>query len=431
MFAKYPIIGNVIAGADGMPGFKRPMCQRACTTIAAVVGLFFFITGIMAYANVANQINSLNIVKDGNEETKYVYDTLNRLKLATNTSPEFFDFDPAGNLLSIANSPTSTPGLVKGNRLLIQGDKKFEYDARGNLIQETRGKEGKLKKTFHYNLQNQLVKVETNAQHETVTYKYDPLGRRIQKTDKFGTTTFLWTDNLLAQETRNKIKKTYLFEPGSFRPLAQVQDDQVFHYHLDHLGTPRELTNDEGKIVWKAKYKTYGNLAVKEVEEVENNLRFQGQYFDEETGLHYNRFRYYSPDTGQFINQDPIGLLGGLNNYQYAPNPIAWIDPLGLCKENEKNSDIKVLGRIEDTTVARDWAGHDVLNIPGWTIKKNDQWVEQGIKNKQEFYTASPEKGNLWDAAANRETVYARELKQIKEAGYIMRGDSYFHPKNI
>ena len=67
--------------------------------------------------------------------------------------------------------------------------------------------------------------------------------------------------------------------------------------------------------------------------EVENNLRFQGQYFDEETGLHYNRFRYYSPDTGQFINQDPIGLLGGLNNYQYAANPVLWIDPLGLCKQ--------------------------------------------------------------------------------------------------
>jgi RHS repeat-associated protein len=74
-------------------------------------------------------------------------------------------------------------------------------------------------------------------------------------------------------------------------------------------------------------------VAVKEVDEVHNNLRFQGQYFDEETELHYNRFRYYSPDTGQFLNQDPIGLLGGLNNYQYAPNPTQWIDPFGLCKE--------------------------------------------------------------------------------------------------
>ncbi|VAW71421.1 Rhs-family protein, partial [hydrothermal vent metagenome] len=69
-------------------------------------------------------------------------------------------------------------------------------------------------------------------------------------------------------------------------------------------------------------------------EEIENNLRFQGQYFDEETGLHYNRHRYYNPGTGQFISQDPIGLLGGVNNYQYAPNPVGWTDPLGLCKDD-------------------------------------------------------------------------------------------------
>ena len=60
------------------------------------------------------------------------------------------------------------------------------------------------------------------------------------------------------------------------------------------------------------------------------NLRFQGQYFDAETGLHYNRFRYYDPDIGRFVSQDPIGLAGGINNYQYAPNPVEWIDPLGL-----------------------------------------------------------------------------------------------------
>jgi len=77
-------------------------------------------------------------------------------------------------------------------------------------------------------------------------------------------------------------------------------------------------------------------VALKECEEIENNLRFQGQYFDEETGLHYNRHRYYNPGTGQFISQDPIGLLGGVNNYQYAPNPVGWIDPFGLCKERKR-----------------------------------------------------------------------------------------------
>ena len=301
-----------------------------------------------------DSFGNLNWLKDGSDEVNYVYDTLNRLKRTEGTHPECFDFDPAGNLLALGEGTSLAPGLAKGNRLLIQGDKHFEYDARGNLIQETKGKDGKLKKTFHYNLQNQLIKVETHTKHETVTYQYDPLGRRIEKRDAFGATTYLWTDNLLAQETRNNLKKTYVYEPGSFRPAALVQDNQVYHYHLDHLGTPRELTNEQGEIVWKAKYKTYGNVALKEVEEIENNLRFQGQYFDEETGLHYNRFRYYSPDTGQFINQDPIGLLGGINNYQYAPNPTGWIDPLGLCKEQQNTipddydlvEDLAVLGTV-------------------------------------------------------------------------------------
>jgi len=81
------------------------------------------------------------------------------------------------------------------------------------------------------------------------------------------------------------------------------------------------------------RYKTYGNVALKETEQIENNIRFQGQYYDAESGLHYNRHRYYNPNTGQFINQDPIELLGGTNNYQYASNPTGWVDPFGLCKE--------------------------------------------------------------------------------------------------
>ncbi|MCV5632456.1 RHS repeat-associated core domain-containing protein, partial [Escherichia coli] len=61
-------------------------------------------------------------------------------------------------------------------------------------------------------------------------------------------------------------------------------------------------------------------------------LRLPGQYYDEETGLHYNLFRYYAPECGRFISQDPISIRGGLNLYRYAPNPISWIDPLGLIK---------------------------------------------------------------------------------------------------
>ncbi|WP_415884459.1 RHS repeat-associated core domain-containing protein [Neptuniibacter sp. QD34_54] len=86
--------------------------------------------------------------------------------------------------------------------------------------------------------------------------------------------------------------------------------------------------------MWSAHYRAYGQLAIAEVEEVINPIRFQGQYHDLETGLHYNRHRYYDPYSARFTTIDPIGLAGGLNNYQYVPNPTGWVDPLGLasCK---------------------------------------------------------------------------------------------------
>ena len=87
-------------------------------------------------------------------------------------------------------------------------------------------------------------------------------------------------------------------------------------------------------------YRAYGNVVRTIANEIEAPLRFQGQYFDAESGLHYNRHRYYQPETGRFLTPDPIRLAGGLNNYQYVPNPVNWVDPLGLknAKENGWNN---------------------------------------------------------------------------------------------
>ncbi|MEC9822949.1 RHS repeat-associated core domain-containing protein, partial [Escherichia marmotae] len=99
----------------------------------------------------------------------------------------------------------------------------------------------------------------------------------------------------------------------------------------DVNGAPEEMTDSDGKIVWETGYQVWGNtIQEKDHGRVEQNLRYQGQYLDRETGLHYNLHRYYDPDVGRFIVTDPIGLAGGLNLYAYAPNPLGWIDPLGL-----------------------------------------------------------------------------------------------------
>ena len=108
-------------------------------------------------------------------------------------------------------------------------------------------------------------------------------------------------------------------------------------YQCDHLGTPMELTAQRGEIAWSGTYQAWGlakekctDSAIRE--NIRNPLRFQGQYFDTETGLHYNRYRYYDPQVGRFISKDPIGFAGGLNVYAYAPNPVGWVDPFGLAK---------------------------------------------------------------------------------------------------
>ncbi|WP_371688418.1 RHS repeat-associated core domain-containing protein [Snodgrassella alvi] len=95
---------------------------------------------------------------------------------------------------------------------------------------------------------------------------------------------------------------------------------------------PEELTDEDGHIVWACSYQLWGK-PIQEIEhsQIQQNLRYQGQYLDRETGLHYNTFRYYDSDIGRFTQPDPIGLLGGFNLYQYAPNGLMWVDPLGFA----------------------------------------------------------------------------------------------------
>lgn len=160
----------------------------------------------------------------------------------------------------------------------------------------------------------------------------------------------------------------YIYEPGSFVPVAQAllhkpiqlmgqpnysgdysQDDDplwrnkptalpidaLSWYQCDHLGTPQELTDQNGEIAWRAQYKAWGEVreqrsAAAQQQGVTNPIRFQGQYHDHETGLHYNRHRYYDPAVGRFISKDPIGLDGGIHLYEYGPNSTEYVDPYGL-----------------------------------------------------------------------------------------------------
>ena len=321
----------------------------------------------------AGNLSTIDDFKKGT--THYRYDALNRLTQVKSFVSEQFAFDPAGNLLAQQSTQDTSPQptnqtqtpQVSGNRLSFLGDRKFEYDSRGNLVKEQRGKGGQLQTEFSYNASNQLIKVTKSKTYkqEEYFYTYDALGRRINKTTPEQSINFFWNGDVLlseqisntnGQESQSKI---YLYEPDSFKPLAIIQDQQIYHYHLDHLGTPQELTHHNGELAWSVRYKAYGNVVKKVVESIENNLRFQGQYYDVETGLHYNRHRYYDPTTARFISLDPIGLLGGNNNYEYVNNPIAWIDPLGLaaksgdCRKPEAGDVAKRVSNPVPETIAR------------------------------------------------------------------------------
>ncbi|WP_233101291.1 RHS repeat domain-containing protein, partial [Pseudomonas carnis] len=266
-------------------------------------------------------------------EHLYRYDPLNRLTRADHSQDvqERFAHNPAGNLL-MQDRPG--PDIVAANRLMIQGDRHYDYDAFGNLIRERRGKGQQLITEYRYDCQHRLISI-TKPNGQTASYRYDPFGRRISKTVDDKTTEFFWQGDKLIAEHHAERHRSYLYEPDSFRPLALLEgfgpkETKPYHYQLDHLGTPQELTNPEGEIIWSAHYRAYGQIARLDVGKVDNPLRFQGQYFDQESGLHYNRHRYYNPDIGRYLTPDPVKLAGGINGYRYVPNPTGWVDPLGL-----------------------------------------------------------------------------------------------------
>ncbi|GAB2914935.1 RHS repeat-associated core domain-containing protein [Rheinheimera gaetbuli] len=269
--------------------------------------------------------------------TAYQYNELDQLVSKSHSGDsaqnEAHQWDSFGN-------PSGDGIVVKQDRLLQYQANHYQYDDSGNQTAAvTAGK----RQQREYNGFNQLTALSnTNSSGVFVTrYEYDAFGRRSAKITASGRTDYLWDGNQLSGEYSQGEYRWYLYEPGSNKPLALISGGQLYFYQLDQLGTPLSLTDSENNIVWQASYSVFGKATVT-VNDIDNPIRFQGQYYDAESGLHYNHFRYYDPQTGRFISQDPIGLLGGINHYQYAPNHINWIDPLGLCaKENESTYETK------------------------------------------------------------------------------------------
>lgn len=284
--------------------------------------------------------------------TEYQYNKLDQLisKQQSDDSGqnETHQWDSFGN-------PTGDGIEIKQDRLLRYHNKQYQYDDSGNQLSAASAGNAQQRE---FNGFNQLTSVSCNG--AISRYEYDALGRRSAKISGGERTEYYWDGNKLIGERSVGNSGAgdsiwYIYEPGTNKPLLLLKNGEVYYYQLDQLGTPLSLTDSQNNIVWQASYSVFGKATVTR-NEIDNPIRFQGQYFDSETGLHYNHFRYYDPQTGRFISQDPIGLLGGINHYQYAPNHVNWVDPLGLkCKEN-------------DDKRATVFAGHGSVNMTKSTV---------------------------------------------------------------
>jgi RHS repeat-associated protein len=289
------------------------------------------------YSPVGNILNKTS--EQGNHS--YQYDPTYQLTNATSpTLPqETFTYDAAGNRKTAAFSgqPSADSYTYNTNNELLELTtqnselRTYSYDDNGNMTSET-DQTGTT--TLTYDIDNRLIQIH-NPQSEIYNYYYDPFGRRLWKDINGVRTYFLYADEGLIGEydtTGNEIK-TYGYAPNSTwttNPLFQKIGTNYYWYQNDHLGTPQKIIDTSGRVVWSATYDAFGDIQI-DVAEIENNLRFPGQYYDAETGLHYNYFRYYNPEIGRYISEDPIGLAGGdVNYFSYVGNnPINWIDPEG------------------------------------------------------------------------------------------------------
>ena len=258
------------------------------------------------------------------------YDALNRLEHAEGPFGTIdFTYDGVGNRLTkTANSDIETYTYAAGtNRIQeITGPVAYTYDANGNIT-------GIGDKTLIYNQNNRLVRVEENSDI-LGEYTYNGLGQRVIKAVDGVTTVFHYDFNgniILESDLEGNFTAEYLYNGKGRVALVDVASSEMFYFLNDRLGTPQMLTDASNTVVWEGLYKPFGEADVNPNSSVVNNFRFPGQYYDQETGLHYNWHRYYDPQTGRYLTPDPIGIVGGINLFLYSENnPVNYFDSLGL-----------------------------------------------------------------------------------------------------
>jgi RHS repeat-associated protein len=263
------------------------------------------------------------------QRRQYLYSKGGRLvevRSSDGTMNERFELDSSGNRLEVNGQPCQYDSL---NRLVRHGSREFVYDGLGNQI-EIRGRDQPAE--YHYNGRGQLINVRSRGR--IIEYAYDALGRRIRKHVDGVTTRYEWVGTRVLCEITDDgghvVQRDYLFCSEFLTALAFRESASIYYVHCGRLQEPLCITDSVGALVWKAEYLAFGRARIS-IERVRQPWRLPGQYYDEETGLHYSVGRYYSPDLGRFLSMDPSRMPGAsLNYYTYCDgDPINQIDPTG------------------------------------------------------------------------------------------------------
>jgi RHS repeat-associated protein len=276
---------------------------------------------------------------------------------------ETYAYDVAGNQTS-ASWPTDHPGQeatgtreYTGTRITRAGNVRYEHDALGRITLRQKTRLSRKPDTWRYewDTEDRLKSVVT-PDGTRWRYTYDPLGRRAAKLRLAadGETVvervdFTWDGTTLCEQTTTSPELpnpvTLTWDHQGLRPIAQTEritaadasqaeiDSRFFAIVTDLVGTPSELIDEQGEIAWHTRSTLWGTTAWAATSTTYTPLRFPGQYYDPETGLHYNFFRHYDPETARYTTLDPLGLTPAPNPDTYVHNPHTWGDPLGLAPE--------------------------------------------------------------------------------------------------
>jgi RHS repeat-associated protein len=300
--------------------------------------------------------------------------------------------DATGNLYG---HPDRTDRIYgRGGKLLHANGSEYKYDVDGNLIERTEPDGARWQ--FAWDGAGHLRGV-TRPDGRRVTFAYDALGRRLRKRCENEEVTWIWDGHVPLHELSSTEEPiTWIFEPTRLAPLGKLQGRVRYGIITDHVGAPAAMFDEAGTLAWQAQLDVYG-VTRTDIAKTPCPWRWPGQYEDDETGLYYNRFRYYDPKIGKYISRDPIGLLGGLDVYGYTHDPLTWIDPFGLegCEgfENVNRSDTnKIADELNDTTYFHytDEAGLEGILEKGLIMpnSKSRVYLAQDMYNQEEAFMA-------------------------------------------